>query len=76
MRKSALKPGAAGADHPVMRATILGAFGVLWGGAIIASGILNGRFGAGPSYAAGEALALAVGALLVLAGTRALVRQR
>ncbi|HSK14766.1 MAG TPA: hypothetical protein VK915_01220 [Gaiellaceae bacterium] len=59
-----------------MRATILGALGVVWGGAIITSGILNGHFGAGPSYAAGEALAVAIGALLLAAGTRALVRQR
>ena len=59
-----------------MRTTILGALGVLWGGAIVASGIVDGRFSAGPAYVLGELMALAFGAFLVAAGARVLLRSR
>ena len=76
MRKSTLKPPPARADNVTMRTTILGTIGVVWGGAIIASGILDNRMSAGPAYAIGELMALAIGAALVAAGARALVRHR
>ncbi|HXV33696.1 MAG TPA: hypothetical protein VD769_06780 [Gaiellaceae bacterium] len=58
-----------------MRATILGSVGVLWGGAIIASGILDRTEAPDAAHVIGELMALAFGALLVAAGARALVRR-
>ena len=58
-----------------MRATILGSVGVLWGGAIVASGLLDRTASPDAATAIGELMALAVGALLLAAGARALVRR-
>ena len=58
-----------------MRATILGTVGVLWGGAIIASGILEPTESPDTAHVIGELMALAFGALLVAAGARALVKR-
>jgi hypothetical protein len=66
---------AARADERSVRATILGSVGVLWGGAIIASGILDRTESPDAAHVIGELMALAFGALLVAAGARALVRR-
>jgi hypothetical protein len=58
-----------------VRATILGTFGVLWGGAIIASGILDRSEAPNATHVIGELMAMAFGALLLAAGARALVRR-
>jgi hypothetical protein len=58
-----------------VRATILGSAGVLWGGAIVASGLLDRTSSPDASTAIGELMALAFGALLVAVGTRTLVRR-
>ena len=58
-----------------MRATILGSIGVLWGGAVVASGLLDRTASPDAATAIGELMALAVGALLLAAGTRTLVRR-
>ena len=63
------------ADGWTVRATILGTVGVLWGGAIIASGILNPGSSPDAAHVIGELMAMAFGALLVAAGARALVRR-
>ena len=68
-------PRPSGADDRTVRATILGTVGVLWGGAIIASGLLDRTRPPDTAHAIGELMALAFGALLVAAGTRALVRR-
>ena len=57
-----------------MRATILGTVGVLWGGAIIASGILDRTESPDAAHAIGELMALAFGAFILAAGARAIVR--
>jgi hypothetical protein len=54
---------------------ILGSVGVLWGGAIVASGLLDRTASPDASTAIGELMALAVGGLLLAAGARALVRR-
>ena len=54
---------------------ILGSVGVLWGGAIVASGLLDRTASPDAATAIGELMALAVGALLLAAGARALVRR-
>ncbi len=58
-----------------MRATILGSIGVLWGGAVVASGLLDRTASPDAATAIGELMALAVGALLLAAGTRTLVKR-
>ena len=58
-----------------MRATILGTVGVLWGGAIIASGILDRTESPDAAHVIGELMAMAFGALLLAAGARALIRR-
>jgi hypothetical protein len=58
-----------------VRATVLGSVAVLWGGAIVASGLLDRTASPDASTAIGELMALAVGAFLLAAGTRALVRR-
>jgi hypothetical protein len=75
MRESALKPRCPGADHWTVRAT-LGAVGVLWGGAIVASGLLDRTHSPDATTLIGELMALAVGALLLAAGVRTLLRRR
>ncbi len=57
-----------------MRATILGTVGVLWGGAIIASGIFDRTESPDAAHAIGDLMALAFGAFILAAGARALVR--
>lgn len=58
-----------------MRTTILGTVGVLWGGAIVASGLLDRTESPDAAHAIGELMALAFGALILAAGARALVRR-
>ena len=58
-----------------MRATILGSVGVLWGGAIIATGILDRTDSPDAAHVIGDLMAMAFGALLLAAGARALVRR-
>lgn len=58
-----------------MRATILGTLGVLWGGAIIASGILDRGDTPDVTHVVGELMAMAFGALILAAGALALVRR-
>lgn len=76
MRESALKPSRSCADHWIVRATLLGTIGVLWGGAIVASGVLDRTSSPDTTTFIGELIALAFGALLLAAGARALVRTR
>ena len=54
---------------------ILGSVGVLWGGAIVASGVLDRTASPDAATAIGELMALAVGALLLAVGARTLVRR-
>ena len=75
MRKAALKPTGDPADEWTVRATILGSVGVLWGGAIVASGILDRTESPDAAHVIGDLMALAFGALLFAAGARALVRR-
>jgi hypothetical protein len=58
-----------------VRATIFGTVGVLWGGAIIASSLLDRTQQTDPAHVVGELMAMAFGALLVAVGARALVRR-
>jgi hypothetical protein len=58
-----------------VRATILGMIGVLWGGAIVASGILDRSETPDTAHVIGDLMAIAFGALLLAAGARALVRR-
>ena len=58
-----------------MRATILATFGVLWGGAIIASGILDRGDTPDVAHVVGELMAMAFGGLILAAGALALVRR-
>jgi hypothetical protein len=58
-----------------VRATILGMIGVLWGGAIVASGILDRSDTPDAAHVIGDLMAIAFGALLLAAGARALVRR-
>ena len=58
-----------------MRATILGTVGVLWGGAIIASGILDRPASPDRAHVIGELMAMAFGALILAVGARAIVRR-
>jgi hypothetical protein len=73
--KFALKPERLRADHRTVRATILGTVGVLWGGAIVASGILDRSEAPDAAHAIGDLMAVAFGALILAAGVRALVRR-
>ncbi len=75
MRKPSLKPSAFAADEGDVRATILGWIGVLWGGAIVASGVLDRTESPDATHAIGELMALAFGALILAAGARALIRR-
>jgi len=75
MRNLDLKPRPGEADEWTVRATILGTVGVLWGGAIIASGLLDRTESPDAAHAIGELMALAFGALILAAGARALVRR-
>jgi hypothetical protein len=70
-----LKAAMCGADDRTVRATILGVVGVLWGGAIVASGLMHPAPSPDVATRIGDLMALAFGALLVAAGTRALVRR-
>jgi hypothetical protein len=65
----------AGAYEWTVRATILGSVGVLWGGAIVASGLLDRTASPDAATAIGELMALGIDALLLTAGARALVRR-
>jgi hypothetical protein len=58
-----------------VRATLLGSVGVLSGGAIVASGLLDRTESPDAAHVIGELMALAIGALLFAAGARALVRR-
>jgi hypothetical protein len=58
-----------------VRATILGSVGVLWGGAIVAGGLLDRTASPDAATAIGELMALAVGALLLAAGARMLAKR-
>ena len=58
-----------------MRTTILATVGVLWGGAIVASGLLDRTEAPDAAHLIGEAMAIAFGALLLAAGARTLVRR-
>jgi hypothetical protein len=58
-----------------VRTTILGMIGVLWGGAIVASGILDRSETPDAAHVIGDLMAIAFGALLLAAGARALVRR-
>ncbi len=58
-----------------MRATILGTVGVLWGGAIILSALLDRDEAADAAHVIGELMAMAFGAFLLALGTRTLVRR-
>jgi hypothetical protein len=73
--KSTLKTAVSRADDPTVRATILGSIGVLWGGAIVASGLLDRTTSPDAATTIGELMALAVGALLLAVGARTLVRR-
>ena len=75
MRKAALKPTGEPADEWTVRATILGSVGVLWGGAIVASGILDRTESPDAAHVIGDLMALAFGALILAAGARMLVRR-
>jgi hypothetical protein len=75
MRQLTLKPRLSDVDERSVRATILGSVGVLWGGAIIASGLLDRTQAPDAPHAIGDLMALAVGALILALGTRALVRR-
>jgi hypothetical protein len=70
-----LKARAAAADGCSVRVTILGFVGVLWGGAIIASGILDRTQAPDASHVLGDLMALTFGALILALGARALVRR-
>jgi hypothetical protein len=58
-----------------VRATILGTVGVLWGGAIIASGFLDRPESPDTAHVIGELMAMAFGALILAVGARAIVRR-
>jgi hypothetical protein len=58
-----------------MRAA-LGTIAILWGGAVLASGLLDPAASPDAATRVGELLALAFGGLLLAAGTRALLRAR
>ena len=64
IRESTLKTAVRKADEWIVRATILGSVGILWGGAIVASGLLDRTASPDAATAIGELMALAVGALL------------
>jgi hypothetical protein len=70
-----LKREGAPADECSVRATLLGSVGVLWGGAIVASGILDRTASPDAAHVIGDLMALAFGALLFAAGARALARR-
>ena len=72
---SSLKALRLQADDLIVRATIFGTVGVLWGGAIIASSLLDRAQQPDAAHVAGELMAMAFGALLVAVGARALVRR-
>jgi hypothetical protein len=57
-----------------MRNAILGVIGVLWGGAMLISGVLRGVSGSG-SYAAGQVTALGFGVALFAAGGWTLMKR-
>ena len=57
-----------------MRNVVLGLFGIVWGGAVIVYGFVHGN--GGGSYRAGQAAAIGLGFLLLLAGARVLLRAR
>jgi hypothetical protein len=58
-----------------VRTTILATFGVLWGGAIIASGILDRGDSPDLAHVIGELMAMAFGALILAGGALSLVRR-
>jgi hypothetical protein len=58
-----------------MRAA-LGTFALLWGGAIVAGGLLEPAASPDTATRIGELMALAFGALLLAAGARTLLRVR
>jgi hypothetical protein len=58
-----------------VRTTILGMIGVLWGGAIVASGILDRSETPDAAHVIGDLMAIAFGALLLAAGAGALVKR-
>jgi hypothetical protein len=58
-----------------VRATILGLVGVLWGGAIIVSALMDRDVAPDAAHVIGELMAMAFGACLLALGTRTLVRR-
>jgi hypothetical protein len=58
-----------------VRTTILATVGILWGGSIVASGILDRSDAPDATHAIGDLMAIAFGALILAAGARALVRR-
>ena len=59
-----------------MRNRIFGAIGVIWGGAILISGILKGGSADKGAYGAGEYLGFIFGGLLFCAGMYFLIKGR
>ncbi len=58
-----------------MRQRVLGGIGVLWGGGILLSRVLNGPPQGNPDYVAGRNAALVFGALLLVVGAYYLLRK-
>lgn len=57
-----------------MRNRIVGAIGVIWGGAILLFGFLKGAPEGGGAYAQGQGAGLVFGALLFMAGLYFLIK--
>jgi hypothetical protein len=58
-----------------MRNLIVAVAAVLWGGAIVISGLTGGIATGSGSYAAGSVAAFVVGIVLLLAGSRVLIKR-
>lgn len=51
-----------------MRNKIFGGIGVVWGGLIVANGLLSGRAAGSAAYETGQTTGLIIGAIMLLAG--------
>ncbi len=71
---TAIKPAPVHADGQTMRQLILGIIGVLWGGAIVISGVVSGM--SDGAYGAGQTTAFLFGIVFLLAGGRAILKYR